>query len=187
VRDVAFGPTAMCAQVRPDRVCARNRRGGLRKRAVQAATAAIVALAVTHSTWGAGEPTPRTSGRAAAAPRAGVPQPLGIELPVNGAVVGSQVAVLFRTSADLARFTLDAKMPHVHLHVQMDEDVVAMPTFAELIRLGGNHYLYLFDLPAIAGQHQLKVYWSDPRHETIAASVRSVTITVIPPDDAPPR
>jgi hypothetical protein len=176
----------MCAKARPDRVYSMKPRGSHRMRGASAAAAAIVALALTHSTWAA-EPAPPSSGRGAAATRAEVPQPLRIELPVNGAVVGSQVAVLFRTSADLARFTLDAKMPHVHLHVQMDEDVVAMPTFAELIRLGGNHYLYLFDLPAIAGQHQLKVYWSDPRHETIAASVRSVTITVIPPDDAPPR
>jgi hypothetical protein len=80
---------------------------------------------------------------------------------------------------------MDAKMPHVHLHVQLDEEGVAMPTFAELIRLGGNHYLYLFDLPASAGQHRLQVYWSDPRHETIAESVRSVTITVRPADEAP--
>jgi hypothetical protein len=149
------------------------------------AAATLVALVVTLAAPGAGEARP--SGSASDAAHADVPQPLRIELPLNGAVVGGQIAVLFRTSADLTRLTLDKKMPHVHLHVQLDEEVIAMPTFAELIRLGGNHYLYLFDLPASAGRHQLKVYWSDPRHETIADSVRSVTITVRPTDEAPVR
>jgi hypothetical protein len=182
-----FGPTAMRAKARPDKVYAMKPRGSHRRRGAQAAAAAIGALALTHSAWAAAPPPPAPSAAAVAAARAEVPQPLRIELPVDGAVVGNQVAVLFRTSADLARFTLDAKMPHVHLHVQMDDEVIAMPTFAELVQLGGNHYLYLFDLPASAGQHRLKVYWSDSQHETIAASVRGVTITVRPADDARPR
>lgn len=88
-----------------------------------------------------------------------------IELPRGGATIGAQVAVVFRTRADLKRLTMDERMPHAHLHIQLDENNVAMPRFSDLIALGDDLYLYVFDLPARPGPHTLGVYWSNARHE----------------------
>lgn len=103
--------------------------------------------------------------------------PLLILLPKNGATVGQQLAVVFETPGEIAKLTMDAPVVGVHLHIDSGE-VSMMPTSRQLIRLGHNRYLFLFDLPATPGEQTVKVYWSDARHRTIESSVRQVTVRV---------
>lgn len=111
----------------------------------------------------------------AAAP-ADVP-PLTILLPKNGATVGQQLAVVFETPGEIAKLTMDAPVVGLHLHIDSNE-VSMMPMSRQLIRLGHNRYLFLFDLPAKPGEQTVKVYWSDAMHRTIESTVRSVTVRV---------
>lgn len=113
---------------------------------------------------------------AAAPPTAEVPG-LSILLPENGAVVGPQLAIVFETPGDIAALTMDAPVVGVHLHID-SSDVSMMPTSKQLIRLGGNRYLFLFDLPAKPGEQTLKVSWGDAQHRTIESSVQRVTVRV---------
>lgn len=103
--------------------------------------------------------------------------PLKILMPEAGDRVGSQLAVVFETPADLAGMTMGAAVVGVHLHVQY-EDIALMPTFQQLIRLGKSRYLYLFDLPATLGSRTLRVYWSDAHHNTIKNTMQEVAVIV---------
>lgn len=104
--------------------------------------------------------------------------PLKILMPEAGDRVGSQLAVVFETPADLAGMTMGAAVVGVHLHVQYD-DIALMPTFQQLIRLGKSRYLYLFDLPATLGSKTLRVYWSDAQHNTIKSTMQEVSVIVV--------
>lgn len=118
-------------------------------------------------------------GAATDAPIAVDAPPLEILMPQDGDTVGSQVGVIFNTPGDLDEMTMSAAKIGVHLHVDL-EGLSLMPTRQQLIDLGGNRYLFLFDLPARPGRNTIKVYWSDALHRTIESTVRSVTVTVKP-------
>jgi hypothetical protein len=103
--------------------------------------------------------------------------PLKILLPENGATVGPQLALVFETPADLSKMTMGAPAPGTHLHIDA-QDVSVMPRREQLVRLGEDRYLFLFDLPAKPGKNTLRVYWSDGQHETIANTIQQITVTV---------
>lgn len=105
--------------------------------------------------------------------------PLKILMPADEAVVGTHLAVIFQTSADLGKMTMNGSAPGVHLHVDA-QDVSVMPSSEQLVRLGGDKYLFLFDLPAKPGRNTMSVYWSDAQHRTIADTVQRVTVNVAP-------
>ena len=113
----------------------------------------------------------------AAAP-AEVP-PLKILMPGNGDTVGSRLAVVFETPADIGKMTMGHHMMGTHLHVEAG-DTALMPSQEQLVRLGANRYLFLFDLPAQAGTKVLRISWAGANHKTIEASVQKVTVTVVP-------
>jgi hypothetical protein len=113
-------------------------------------------------------------------PKAGAPvhaQPLKILMPANGATVGTRLAIVFQTSADLSKMTMGAPTPGTHLHIEA-QDVSMMPTQEQLIRLGEDRYLFVFDVPAKPGKNTLRVFWADAQHHTIADSVQQVAVTV---------
>jgi hypothetical protein len=105
--------------------------------------------------------------------------PLKILMPENGATVGSHMAVVFQTPADLSKMTMVAPVPGAHLHIEA-QGVSVMPSQEQLVRLGGDHYLFLFDLPAQPGKNTLRIYWADAQHRTIADTVQQITVTVAP-------
>lgn len=131
---------------------------------------ALCALLAAVPAW-AQAPAP-----AAAAPA--VP-PLKIVLPKDGAEVGTQLALVFETPGDMGKLTMSAPVVGVHLHVSVD-DTVLMPAQQQLIRLGGNRYLFVFDLPVKPGAHRISAFWADPAHDTIESSVRTVRVRVTP-------
>lgn len=126
-------------------------------------------------------PTSGTPVARAAAPAA-IPS-LKILMPEAGDIVGSQLALVFETPANLSGMTMSAPVVGVHLHIQYD-DTALMPTLQQLIRLGKDRYLYLFDLPVAPGSKTLRVYWSDAQHKTIESTMQSVSVTVA---SEPPR
>jgi len=103
--------------------------------------------------------------------------PLNILMPENGATVGTHLAVIFQTPADLSKMTMSAPVPGTHLHIDA-QDVSMMPSREQLVRLGEDRYLFLFDLPAKPGRNTLRIYWSDAQHRTIADTVQQITVTV---------
>jgi len=103
--------------------------------------------------------------------------PLKILMPDNGATVGTHLAVVFQTPADLSKMTMGTAVPGVHLHIDA-QDVSLMPSQEQLIRLGGDRYVFLFDLPAKPGKNTVRIYWSDAQHRTIADTVQQITVTV---------
>jgi hypothetical protein len=115
------------------------------------------------------------------APSAGEAQaqlpPLKILMPGNGATVGTHLAVVFQTPADLSKMTMGAPTPGAHLHIDA-QDVSLMPSPEQFVRLGEDRYLFLFDLPAKPGKNTLRIYWSDSQHRTIAETVQQITVTV---------
>jgi len=113
-----------------------------------------------------------------AAPATEAP-PLEILMPGNDDIVGSQLAVVLQTPADLGAMTMSAAEIGVHLHLAV-EGVSLMPTRQQLIDLGSNRYLFLFDLPAKPGRNTIKVYWADAAHRTMESTVKSVTVNVKP-------
>ena len=102
---------------------------------------------------------------------------LRILLPKDGATVDPQLAVIFETPGDLDRMTMGAGKPGVHLHIDA-KGLSMMPTAQQLIRLGEQQYLFLFDLPAETGEQTLSVYWSDAQHRTLTDSVQRVRVNV---------
>jgi len=108
--------------------------------------------------------------------------PLKILMPENGAVVDAHLAVVFQTSADLSKMTMGASVPGAHLHIEA-QDVSMMPSREQLVRLGEDRYLFLFDLPAKPGKNTLQIYWADAQHRMMADSVQQITVTVA--HDAP--
>jgi hypothetical protein len=92
-------------------------------------------------------------------------------------VVGSHLAIVFRTPADLAKMTMSASKVGVHLHIECD-GITLMPMYEDLIRLGQNCYIFLFDLPAKVGRHIIRVYWSDAQHQPMESTVQKVSVTV---------
>ena len=104
---------------------------------------------------------------------------LKILMPGNGDAVGSRLAIIFETPADLGKMTMGHHMMGTHLHVEAD-DTVLMPSQEQLVRLGANRYLFLFDLPAQAGTKVLRISWAGANHKTIESSVQKVTVTVVP-------
>jgi hypothetical protein len=112
---------------------------------------------------------------AAAVEPTATPPPLRILLPESGAKVGTQLAVVFETPGDLSRMTMSAPMMGTHLHIEVD-DTSLMPTESQLIRLGGNRYVFVFDLPVKVGAHTVRVYWSDRMHHPIDSSRQSVNV-----------
>ena len=105
--------------------------------------------------------------------------PLKILMPGNGDVVGSRLAIVFETPADIGKMTMGHHMMGTHLHVEAG-DAVLMPSQEQLVRLGANRYLFLFDLPAQAGTKVLRISWAGGNHKSIEASVQKVTVTVAP-------
>lgn len=105
--------------------------------------------------------------------------PLKILMPGNGDIVGSRLAIVFETPADIGKMTMGHHMMGTHLHVEAD-DTALMPSREQLVRLGANKYLFLFDLPAQAGAKVLRVSWAGANHKTIESSVQKVTVTVAP-------
>ena len=114
-------------------------------------------------------------------PSAGEAQlpPLKILMPENGATVGTQLALVFQTPADLSKMMMDTAASGTHLHIDA-LDVSVMPSRQQLVRLGEDRYLFLFDLPAKPGKNTLRIYWSDGQHETMASTVQQITVTVAP-------
>ncbi len=117
-------------------------------------------------------------------PKAWVPRhnagelaPLKILMPGNGDIVSSRLAIVFETRADLTKLTMGHQMVGAHLHVEAG-DTALMPSQDQIIRLGGNKYLFLFDLPAQPGNTELRVSWAGGDHKTIQSSVQKVTVTV---------
>ena len=101
-------------------------------------------------------------------------------MPGNGDVVGSRLAVVFETPADIEKMTMGHQNTMgTHLHVEAGGSEL-MPSQEQLIRLGANRYLFLFDLPVQAGTKVLRVSWADGNHRTIESSVQRVTVTVAP-------
>jgi hypothetical protein len=103
--------------------------------------------------------------------------PLTILMPENGATVGPRLAVVFRTPADLSKMAMGTPAPGAHLHIEA-QDASVMPTQEQLVRLGEDRYLFLFDFPAKPGKNTLRIYWSDAQHRTIASTVQQVSVTV---------
>lgn len=104
--------------------------------------------------------------------------PLRILFPESGAKVGTQLAVVFETPGEMARLTMSAPVVGTHLHIETD-GISLMPGEDQLIRLGGNRYVFVFDLPVKAGERSLRVYWSDGMHRTIDSSMQTVKVTVV--------
>lgn len=102
---------------------------------------------------------------------------LRIVMPEAGATVGKQLAMVLETPGDLGKLTMGAPQAGLHLHVEADEAVL-MPVSEQLIPLGNNRYVYVFDLPVAAGPHKLRVYWSDKNHRTIQSTIRTVAVKV---------
>jgi hypothetical protein len=103
--------------------------------------------------------------------------PLKILMPENGATVGTQLALVFQTPADLSTMTMVAPGTHLHIDAQ---DVSVMPTREQLVRLGEDRYLFLFDVPAKPGKNTLRIFWSDGQHKPIESTVQQITLTVVP-------
>jgi len=103
--------------------------------------------------------------------------PLKILMPENGAIVGTQMAIVIQTPADLSKMTMSAPVIGTHLHIEA-RDVSMMPSREQLVRLGADRYVFLFDVPAKPGENTLRVYWADSQHRTVAESVQQVTVTV---------
>lgn len=103
--------------------------------------------------------------------------PLRILFPESGAKVGTQLAVVFETPGEMARLTMSAPVVGTHLHIETD-GISLMPGEDQLIRLGGNRYVFVFDLPVKAGERSLRVYWSDGMHRTIESSMQTVKVLV---------
>jgi hypothetical protein len=99
-------------------------------------------------------------------------------MPSNGALVGSAMAIIFQTRADLTKMTMSAPVGGVHLHIECD-GVTLMPMYDQLIRLGNHRYIFLFDLPAKRGPKVVRVYWSDAQHRPLEASVQKIHVTVV--------
>lgn len=97
--------------------------------------------------------------------------------PKEGAQIGSTVKVVFKTTGDLAKMTMDAKEVGIHLHLDIDGTSL-MPMMGDLVPLGKNQYRYVFDLPVKPGKHVISVYWSDAQHKTIEHTVRKVNVSV---------
>jgi hypothetical protein len=104
--------------------------------------------------------------------------PLKILMPSNGALVGSAMAIIFQTRADLTKMTMSAPVGGVHLHIECD-GVTLMPMYDQLIRLGNHRYIFLFDLPAKPGPKVVRVYWSDAQHRPLETSVQKIHVTVV--------
>lgn len=102
--------------------------------------------------------------------------PLRIVMPNEGDKVGTQLALVFKTPGDLSRLTMSAPVIGTHLHIAID-DVTLMPSNDQLISLGGDRYLFVFDLPVKAGKHVLTVFWADGHHQTVKSSIRRVNVT----------
>jgi hypothetical protein len=104
---------------------------------------------------------------------------LKILMPGDGDIVGSRLAVVFETPADMSKSTMGHHAMGMHLHVEAGATAL-MPSQEQLVRLGGNRYLFLFDLPAQPGSEVLRVSWADGNHKTIESSIQKVTVTVAP-------
>jgi hypothetical protein len=104
--------------------------------------------------------------------------PLKILMPSNGALVGSYMAIIFQTRADLTKMTMSAPVAGVHLHIECD-GVTLMPMYDQLIRLGNQRYIFLFDLPAKPGPKVVRVYWSDAQHRPLETSLQKIHVTVV--------
>lgn len=102
---------------------------------------------------------------------------LRILMPTEGAKVGTQLALVFETPGDLRRLTMSAPTVGTHLHIEA-EGISLMPVNDQLIRLGGDRYLFVFDLPAKPGPNTLKVFWADGDHQTIESTIKSVNVIV---------
>jgi hypothetical protein len=100
-------------------------------------------------------------------------------MPKDGETVGTQLALVFQTPADLAKLTADAPKVGVHLHIEA-EGMMAMPLRRQLISLGKDRYVYLFELPAKPGKNTLRIYWADERHDAMTKTVRQVSVIVAP-------
>lgn len=98
-------------------------------------------------------------------------------LPQTGATVGSQLAVVFKTDAVIEKVTMGASQPGIHLHIDT-AGVSVMPAAEQLIRLGGGHYVFVFEVPLTPGDRTLRLSWADAQHRTMAATVREVKVRV---------
>lgn len=146
-----------------------------------AASTGTARAAADHAHHGAAAPV-----KAAQSSKAAAAMPtLKIVLPQAGATVGSQLAVVFKTDADIRKVTMGADQPAIHLHLDT-AGVSVMPTASQLISLGGGHYLFVFEVPLAPGERTLQLSWADAQHRTIAASVREVKIRVAKDGTATP-
>jgi hypothetical protein len=124
-----------------------------------------------HHQHSGGDAMPKSSEAPAQLP------PLKILMPQNGATVGTRLAIVFQTPADLSKMTMGAPAPGAHLHIEA-QDVSMMPSRDQLVRLGEDRYLFVFELPAKPGKNTLRVYWADAQHRTVADTVQQITVTV---------
>jgi hypothetical protein len=88
------------------------------------------------------------------------------------------MAIIFQTRADLTKMTMSAPVAGVHLHIECD-GVTLMPMYDQLIRLGNQRYIFLFDLPAKPGPKVVRVYWSDAQHRPLETSLQKIHVTVV--------
>lgn len=102
---------------------------------------------------------------------------LKLLMPRNGDRVAGQMAIVIETDADLGETTMSAAKIGTHLHIRLDDNSM-MPMREQFFSVGGNRYVYLFDLPVTPGKHQVSVYWAGGDHQTIEASIQRADITV---------
>ncbi|MBR1087741.1 hypothetical protein JQ621_09685 [Bradyrhizobium manausense] len=101
--------------------------------------------------------------------------PLKILLPRTGDEVGTRLAIIFETSANLTASTELANGQHLHIE---SDDTMMMPVADQLIRLGKDRYLFVFELPVKPGKRDLRIYWADAEHQPIESSEQKVEVTV---------
>lgn len=136
-------------------------------------------LALTGSTLAATDPhAGHHASKPAVTKSTATPFPLlKLLMPRNGDRVEGQMAIVIETDADLGETTMSAAKIGTHLHIRLDDNSI-MPMREQFFSVGGNRYVYLFDLPVTPGKHQVSVYWAGGDHQTIEASIQSADITV---------
>ena len=110
---------------------------------------------------------------------------LKIISPAGGATVENPVVVIFETDADLSKMTIDSMMKDgkmgkmkagPHLHVDLDKRST-MPTGKLLTKVGMNRYQYSIG-DARHGNHTIRLYWADPKHNKAISRMQTVSVTV---------
>ncbi len=108
---------------------------------------------------------------------AGVPSPLVLISPVDGAAVAGPVELVFTASgADLAPNPTGWGAEGFHVHAELD-GVERMPAMADIRRMGDRYAWTLADPPT--GAITVRLLWSDSRHRPVPdGASEAVTVTI---------